>query len=244
VDGELSPGEREQVEVALAHDPALAAQVAALRASCLPYRSAFDKQTLPPVPEGLTQRLDAWVALAAEPAPAPPAVRTRREWLGWGGALAASFAAGWWVHRPPPEAAPGWVDAIVGYQVLYARETVDALEEDPAHTRRVLADFSAKVNRAVAVPDLRAEGLVFKRAQILALDAAPLLQLVYLPAQGKPVALCVLAQARDDAAVATRRSAGLSVATWRRSGLGYALVADLGSERTEALARGLVTRLG
>jgi hypothetical protein len=38
---------REQVEVLLAHRPDLQLTVDALRASCLPYRAAFDAQALP-----------------------------------------------------------------------------------------------------------------------------------------------------------------------------------------------------
>jgi len=250
VDGELPPDQRDRVESALAHSAELADQVAALRASCLPYRMAFDQQALPPLPEHLPQRLATWVSLSqAGPAPAasaPAATRwqhSRREWLGLGGAMAASFAAGlWWpqlTRRAADAADAGWVEAIVSYQALYARDTVNELKEDPAQTRRVLREFSARTAAAVSVPDLSAEGLEFKRAQLLAFGSAPLLQMVYLPASGKPAALCVLPLAGGDAAVAARAMASLHVASWQERGLGFALVADRGMAATARLARDL-----
>jgi anti-sigma factor RsiW len=235
VDSELPPDERERVEAAVAHSGELAERVAALRASCLPYRAAFDTQALAPVPESLVRGLDTWVALAQSPA--PPRL-SRRRWLGVGGALAASFAAGlWWPRAGGRDDA--WVEAIVGYQALYARETVSELSEDPAQTQRVLRDFGARVGRAVTVPDLAEEGLAFKRAQLLAFGTSPLLQMVYLPAAGAPVALCVLPQSRADGSVAARAMASLQVATGQRDGLAFALVADRGVSATQQLAQGV-----
>ena len=66
VDGELDPLAREAVESSIARSPPLQAQVAALRASCLPYRAAFEQQALPPLPERLQQRVAACVEQAQE----------------------------------------------------------------------------------------------------------------------------------------------------------------------------------
>ncbi|ALS61617.1 anti-sigma factor family protein [Pandoraea norimbergensis] len=53
VEGALSDDARLQVEAAIARSQDMGARVAALRASALPYREAFDDLMAPPVPPGL-----------------------------------------------------------------------------------------------------------------------------------------------------------------------------------------------
>ncbi|WP_087687690.1 anti-sigma factor [Pandoraea sp. PE-S2R-1] len=53
VEGALSDDARLQVEAAIARSKDMGARVAALRASALPYREAFDDLVAPPVPPGL-----------------------------------------------------------------------------------------------------------------------------------------------------------------------------------------------
>ena len=65
VDGELPPHEREEVERELRTSPDLAERVALLQASRLPYRDAFAAQELPPVPPGLSAKIEE-MALAAK----------------------------------------------------------------------------------------------------------------------------------------------------------------------------------
>ena len=76
------------------------------------------------------------------------------------------------------------------------------------------------------VPDLRAEGLTFKRAQRLSFRGQELIQLVYLPASGDPVALCVMREKnRDSAAAHGRPGARCMPPSGMRVTLGYVLVA-------------------
>ena len=65
VDGELSPEQRAEVEAAISHSDELAARAAALQASVLPYRAAYDRQSVPPVPESLTRRIEELVSVSA-----------------------------------------------------------------------------------------------------------------------------------------------------------------------------------
>ena len=55
-DGELPPQQRAEIEAVLASDAEQAAVAAAMFASRLPYRSAFEQQALPPVPAELQAR--------------------------------------------------------------------------------------------------------------------------------------------------------------------------------------------
>lgn len=241
VDGELGPAEVLEVETALAGNDDLRRQADALRASRLPYRQAFETQELPEVPAELRERLDAWLTLKSEP-PAPP--DRQRRWVGIGAGLAASFAAGLWVPvpfrlNPDAFADSPWVHAVVRYQALYVRETVDRVSDGPERTGALLASFAAQGGVRFGVPDLGSLGLAFRRIQRLSVGDAPLIQMEYLPSDGKPMSLCVLAGHRGDGTLVTRRVEGLSVSTWRRRGLEFAMLADM----PVAAAQGLAERV-
>jgi anti-sigma factor RsiW len=248
VDSELPREQRDQVEAALANNCSLQEQAAALRASCLPYRAAFEMQDLPPVPESLGRHLASLTAVADAPRPMtqPPAM-TRRRWAGAGMALAASFAAGLVMPTPWRRAAPtesttaSWIDAVANYQAMYVRDTVDQAVDDPVRARAVLAGFSSQLPQAVAVPDLRDAGLAFKRVQRLGFRDRPLLQMVFLPAVGKPAALCVLPTPDADAPLNVRRLEGLSVAAWQKKGLAYVFAADMTVAQASVIAEKLTT---
>lgn len=227
VDGELPPQQRAKIEAAIAHSPDLAARLAALRASCLPYGAAFEQRADPPAPESLTRRINELASVSAPP----------REWRRWRFApqwLAVAFFVGVTSSGvvfqlasggPPfrPSVAP-WVKAASDYQDLYVRETVAPVNEERAVTMRVLAGIQHRDGMPVRVPDLRNAGLVFKRVQRLSYRSEPLIQMVYLPTRGEPVALCAMEDARPDEGVRTRKVGDLNVATWRRDNLAYALL--------------------
>lgn len=238
-DGELEPAEAAAVEKALESDEERLQQVQALRASRLPYRQAFEAQQLPDVPVQLRERVDSWLALIREPSPERPTIR--RRWWGIGAGLAASFAAGLWMPAPMRlnkdsfEDQP-WVQAVVRYQALYVRETFDRVSDSPERARSLLAAFAAHGGVRVAVPDLRSAGLAFRRIQRLSVGEEPLIQMEYLPANGKPISLCVLAMPRSDVTLVTRRVDGLGVSTWRRNGLEFAMLADMPIAQMQGLA--------
>lgn len=238
VDGELEADLRAQVDAAVANSPALQAQVQALRASCLPYQAAYGAQALPPPPaELLAGVADLLAVSAATPAPhpAPPTWQPqRRAWLAAG--LAASFGAGVMLPkaigllqgllRAPSEPEP-WVEAIARYHALYVRETVDIPIEPPPPLHTLLSGFAEPVRDRLRVPDLAAQGLSFRRAQRLGFGAAPLIQLVYLPARGRPVAVCFLPMPGQSAPTRLRVVADQDAATWREAGLAFVVVGDL-----------------
>ena len=58
VDGQLAPERRAEVEAAAAASPEVAARLAAMKASVLPYAAAFARQALPPLPEHLASAAD------------------------------------------------------------------------------------------------------------------------------------------------------------------------------------------
>jgi anti-sigma factor RsiW len=231
VDGELSPEQRAEIEAAIAHSDELAARAAALQASVLPYRAAYDRQPVPPVPESLTRRIEELVSVSAPKARSAPR-GGRRFTMQWAaaafvaGAICSGVLTGYFsgVNPLKPGVDP-WVRSVADYQVLYGRDTVANIREDKASTEQVLADIHQRDGMPVDVPDLRQVGLKFKRVQRLNYHDHPLIQMVYLPERGDPVALCVIEDKQGDAPVASQQVGEMKTVTWRANRLAYVLLA-------------------
>jgi anti-sigma factor RsiW len=132
-----------------------------------------------------------------------------------------------------------WIAAAAGYQQLYTRDTIASLQPDMRATAATVADIHQDDAIPLQIPDLSSQGLTFKRVQRLSFHGKPLVQIVYLPEHGAPVALCVLKEAKADAAPASDRVEGMDVVAWRRGQLGYALIGEHGGLDLEALGKRL-----
>jgi anti-sigma factor RsiW len=202
-----------------------------------------------------TRRADAGAndATLEHDASAPPSVPVRsglRFTPTW---LAVAFVAGAFccgvVLRLAPGAVPGatlaasgsqaspWVTAAVNYQQLFSRETVADAEPDPAVEARTVADIRQQDGLALRVPDLRAAGLTFKKVQRLRFNNKALVQIVYLPQKGAPVALCVMKDVKPDQPVAQQHVDKMNVVTWRQAELSYALIGEPGNVDLHALGK-------
>ncbi|WP_133649773.1 anti-sigma factor family protein [Paraburkholderia flava] len=130
-----------------------------------------------------------------------------------------------------------WVTAAVGYQQLYTRDTVAYAQVDAKDLAATLDDIRAKDHLSLHVPDLSRMGLQLKAVQRLNFNNKPLVQIVYLPQKGPPVALCVLREPKPDAGVATRTVDAMHVVTWRQGELGYALIGKPDGIDLESIGR-------
>lgn len=141
-----------------------------------------------------------------------------------------------------PAPAPGrtWVRAAAEYQQLYARDTVASIHVDDSDTERTVSEIHQNDKLDISVPDLRSQGLTFKRVQRLRWQDRALVQMVYLPATGDPVALCVVRDTRPDQSVAEQQIDKMGVVTWRKGQIGYALIGAPGSADLKAVAKALV----
>ncbi|VVD82770.1 anti-sigma factor family protein [Pandoraea terrigena] len=141
----------------------------------------------------------------------------------------------------PPKSAQGttWVRAAAEYQQLYVRETIASVRVDDADIARAVSDIRQADKLDISVPDLRAQGLTFKSMQRLRWQDRTLVQMVYLPETGDPVALCAVRDARPDQAVAEQTIDRMGVVTWRKGQIGYALIGAPGSVNLKAVASGL-----
>jgi anti-sigma factor RsiW len=247
VDGELPPEQRTEVEAAIAHSDDLSARVAALRASCLPYRAAYERQAVPPVPESLTRRIEELVSVTTPHQRA--AERRGRRWpVQWAaaafvaGAICSGVLTGYLGGANPfkPGVDP-WVRSVADYQVLYGRDTVANIREDKVSTEQVLADIHQRDGMPVSVPDLRQAGLKFKRVQRLNYHDRPLVQMVYLPERGDPVALCIIEDGQGDAPVRSQQVGEMKTVTWRANRLAYVLLAKDTSVDLQRMADGIAS---
>jgi len=258
VDGELSAEECQEVEKEIAVSPDAAEFVAQLQTARLPYAEAFAQQKLPPVPDSLTSAVaamaraheqrtttpganDAAVAPNAFTPPSAPVrsrLRIAPQWL------AVAFVAGLFCYGVGMRFLPGvgagstsmptatlaeanpdassWVAAAAGYQQLYSRDTVAQVPVNAEVTALTVDEIQHQDGLNVRIPDLSAAGLV---------------QIVYLPQQGGPIALCVMKEAKPDAALAEHRIDSMNVVTWRHADLSYALIGKPEGTDLSALAK-------
>lgn len=245
-DGRLAPERRAEIEAAMASSADVARRVSVMRASALPYAAAFEAQSLPPVPPELSRRIRALVS----------ADRQRQQRVQWAWPrMAGVFAAGvlccavalrllsFGVTPLAPAAqVEPWIQAVADYQQLYSRATVMHVTEDPQLSARVVSDLWTADGIKLVVPDLRAAGLTFKRVQRLSFHARPVVQMVYLPEQGEPVALCVTRDARPDERPTAQQIGELSTVAWRQGELGYVLLGRGSAQALLDLGRHIASR--
>jgi anti-sigma factor RsiW len=258
VDGELGPTEAASIERELAVSPELRQSVELLRASQLPYREAFATQKLPPLPAELQRQIDDMASAARRAQsnhvarqPLPPQKPRARLWLA-AAFVAGAFCAGLGLRLGPAllgmsaggsgttvassEATP-WIRAAVDYQRLYTRDTVADITPDLNASAKTVAAIRQVDGVALRVPDLQAAGLSFKAVSRLRFNDKPLVQIVYLPAHGAPVALCVMKDARPDKAIAQQQLNGMNVVSWRQNDLAYALIGKPDSGDLRSIAQ-------
>ncbi|WP_141118804.1 anti-sigma factor [Pandoraea sp. PE-S2R-1] len=183
-------------------------------------------------PWWLAAAFAAGVAATAVTMPLLPGVLQK---AGLGGAVLTSATT------PPPKSPQGvtWVRAAAEYQQLYARDTVASTNVDDGDTARTVADIQRDDKLDIRVPDLKAQGLTFKRVQRLRWQDRALVQMVYLPEKGDPIALCVVKDPRPDQGVAEQHIDRMGVVTWRKGQVGYALIGAPGSADLKAIASAL-----
>lgn len=219
LDGEADQARAQVIARALAEDPALAARAEAFEQPIHRLRGAMDA--------------------VLEDAPQMPNVAPRASMMPlWGGAaMAAAFALGLFVS-PVLRGGPEWIDQVANYQALYVSQTLSGAVQPEATTQAVLEHARVGMGLMMDTPP-RIEGMTFKRAQILGLKGAPLLQLAYLRADGTPFALCVMPVGARAQAVKGDTLYDLAVAHWVQDGLGYVLIGGADTAGVKEMAQGL-----
>lgn len=266
VDGELPAHSRSEVEAAIAANAELARTVSAMQVSRLPYRSAYEQQPVPAVPAGLRAQVDelASVALASRElasrqfasrelaaremaaaggAPADRGAKGSWPGVGWCAAMLVMLAIGWfagYLGGQRAQAAPvePWVRMVSSYHSMYSRDTVLDGGVATAQVAALKARLAIQHGLSLKIPDLESDGLSFVRAQQLQFNGKMVLQLVYLPKQGLPIALCLIPSSQQ--AERSLTIDGQQAVTWRTGDWGYLLIGQKPLPELERL-RGKLT---
>ena len=130
-----------------------------------------------------------------------------------------------------------WVQQAASYQQMYTRDTVNLVTPDASVVAKTVSDIRQVDGLALRIPDLSSAGLTFKGVQRLRFNKKALVQLIYLPAFGAPIALCVMKEPKPDQSPAQLRVAEMNVVVWRQSELGYALIGEPEGVDLNAVAR-------
>lgn len=136
-----------------------------------------------------------------------------------------------------------WVKAAMDYQQLYTRDSVAYMPDvDARHLTQFVDDAREKDKLDIDVPDLSKAGLELKSVARLRFRGKALVQLVYLPKDGPPISLCVLAEPKDDQAVTANRVDAMHVVTWRQAKLGYVLLGNTEGLDLESIGKQIAAK--
>ncbi|WP_147110238.1 anti-sigma factor [Tateyamaria sp. syn59] len=220
LDGEADDALHAEIDAALEADPEVVEQLAALDVPMAPIAEAYEAllREAPPMPD-----------LPEAPTTVVPAVAPARGRWAWGAGtfatgLAAGLAVAMFTGFGTPEPAPrGWVSFVASYQLLYTPETLAFADPTPQEAAVQLAAVSEAIGIDVTgLPE--AQGLTFKRAQVLGFNDKPLVQISFARDDGTPVALCIIAAGPDAAPVSMGAAEGLDLARWNTPGYGFLLI--------------------
>lgn len=224
LNGDVDPRRAEQIEQTMRVDRALEHRVMALDPVAAPVRDAM---------KGLPGRrvltdLER-VALDGSNRGTKPT-----QWMKLAAVLVLGAALGggaMWLGVPP---ADDWRGRVAQYQSLYVADTVRLTIASADVLEQQLEVASEKLGRPLEQTSLEAPAsLKLARVQVLGLDDAPLIQIVYQDADGTPFALCVTTAGPQGRAnePASEMLHGLATTAWEDGAFRYVFVGgdDLGT---------------
>lgn len=240
LDGELPEVETLRIAEALETDKQLAKQLSLLEVDFFPIQQAFD-QLLTVAP---TEKLQS----TTQPVEAMPnqTVANDKYWMSY--AVAACLALtigvgiGHYTFQIPPELVT-WKGEVARYQKLYTNETLVSFTVTPDAANKSIDQVSNELGLILPAKRFLLDGLVFKRAQVLAFNQKPLAQFMYQGLDGTPIAICVLKNGKQDKAISLANIKGLNSASWNLDGFAFIVIGDTDSEVIENIAKGFLVTI-
>jgi len=130
-----------------------------------------------------------------------------------------------------------WIMQVAQYHKVYAREQRHLVEVPAEETPHIEQWLGKRLDDlAFKVPDLSSFGLTFKGARMLVVNGAPVAQLVYLPADGRAVALCIIHSKKDDKPLTASQQDDLNLVDWRLKGYGFVVIGWEKPDELQAIA--------
>ncbi len=191
-----------RIRRALRHDADLALRIEPLDMPLRSVRQAFDLDVLS------APSMPAHISEVSKPPKKRIAVPI---------GLAASFALGM-VGATALRFLPGWSAHVAACQALYPTQTLEGPGQAPQDAQAAITGARKTLGFAfTAAPEM--PGMIFKRAQMLAIDGQPLIQLAYLDDNGVLFALFLTRVSEADRRVTTETAHDLAAASCVRGGL-------------------------
>ena len=235
VDGELDAATAREVERALETSATARNTVAKLRSSATFVRAAFAEALHEPPPAGLVAMLRA-----ATPR-RPPA----RHWLPVAASIALliGLAGGTVGTRQFERATTQGHDPmtrllgdVADYHRVYAREQRHLVGVAASDTPHIEAWLGQRLKGQLVVPNLKSQGLTFQGGRLLAFEGRPMAELIYTPADGPPVGLCITFALPGMGGAATEQRGDLTISHWVDNGYVYSVVGWATDGRIHAIA--------
>lgn len=261
VDGELSVDDARAIDAALGSDAGLRARIAAIREATLAARAAFAAVERETVPERLiaaVRKNRPEIRLHPLPGVGFRKVRERRVALPLAAAAAVVvaaligvFASGLTGSDAPDQIAyeDSWLDQVKrsyeGYAKVDQGESHPLVDVDAGGVgggEQLGAWFGEQLNRQLEVPDLSEQGLTLKGGRLLIVEGKPSAQILYMAADGSPVALSVVPSVGRDQVISAQGGDTANLLHWRARNYGYALIGNLTLDAMRDLANKIAPR--
>lgn len=233
VDGSLAQDRKAEIDVRLAQDPRLASRVAVWARQNETVRELYEHIALEDVPARLSvyridrqiraERNSSWRMAAA--AVLLVAVSGTSGWFGRAfltGVSTSHFSL---------------VSEAVAAHTLYAREIVHPVEVNADHEQHLTAWLSKRLDRSLAIPDLKSEGLSLLGGRLLPANGGPAAQLMYEDGAGKRVTLFVVPSTnKQEGALKYASEGSLNSFTWTDNAVTCTIVGGLPREQLQKIA--------
>lgn len=263
VDGELDEPQATQVANAVFSDDRLQQSADKLYASQLPYREAYEQIPVPDVPDSLRIKIEALQNPAAKHSivqnsnsqnpnrlnlPTDAANNSSFKIVGIAASMIMAALLGYLAGAKTAQVTPAastavdalmhpknFAQTVAAYQAFYVRDTLKGtVAPNPAKVSERLANHTGM---QVVIPEF--EDFKFIRAQRLSFGGRILLQLVYLGDEGRPLALCYMAnfegetgkQSNGTETTKLQNHHGLNTAEWQHNGHRFVIVSGDVSEK-------------
>ncbi|MBG6202573.1 hypothetical protein IWQ48_003720 [Labrenzia sp. EL_13] len=169
-----------------------------------------------------------------------------RQWLNLAAVLVLGAVMGgsaMWIGKPASE---DWRGRVAQYQSLYVADTVRLTTATSDVLKRQIDAASVRLGRPLEISSLEApEALRLARVQVLGLDDAPLIQIVYQDGNGTPFALCVTTakQPAEGDKTSSEMLHGLATTAWQDGSYRFIFVGGNDLSMTGQVAAQLKTLL-
>jgi anti-sigma factor RsiW len=257
LDGELDEAARQAIAAQLRDDAALRTRLDRLKLDTAELGKAFDLLLAGAPSDRLAATLSRAEAEAAASAARPASAGSNWSPMRIAAAILIFLigaAAGYFGPRALPgaeapdesevaeDASSGWRQVVAEYLLLYTPDTLASIPDDAALRAEELSTVASKLAVNVTPDNLAVPDLALKRAQLFEFKGKPLAQIAYLSEAG-PIAFCIIANGKPDAAPAFEERLGENIVFWTKGGRGFMVIGRVPRDKIEAVAATLGARI-